>query len=67
VILDELRISAVLSPTQYVLIGARDQPLRSLGRDFLSSVNSGKPVQKLLVLRLVKSEYDDTLATLADE
>ena len=67
VVFDELRIAALLSPGQYLLIAARDQPLRSLGRDFLSSVSSGKPVQKLLVLRLVKSEYDDTLATLVEE
>jgi hypothetical protein len=67
ILFEELRISALLSPSQYLLIAARDQPLRSLGRDFLSSANSGKPVQKLLVLRLVKSDYDDTLATLADE
>jgi hypothetical protein len=48
------------------LIAAREQPLRSLGRDFLSSTNSGKAVQKLLVVRLVQSEYDDTLATLTE-
>jgi hypothetical protein len=66
VIFDHLRITALLTPTEHLLISARDQPLRSLGRDFLFSANSGKPVQKLLVLRLIKSEYDDTLATLVE-
>jgi hypothetical protein len=66
VILDHLRITATVSPTEHLLIAAREQPLRSLGRDFLSSTNSGKAVQKLLVVRLVQSEYDDTLATLTE-
>jgi hypothetical protein len=64
VVFHDLRISSLLSPGQFLVLAAREQPLRSLGRDFLSSTQSGKPIQKLLVLRLIKCEFDDTLATL---
>ncbi len=44
-----------------IVAGALPVPLSSLARDFLTDPSSGKPVQKLLVLRLMQSQYDDAL------
>jgi hypothetical protein len=65
---DRLAIATVLSPGQMIVAGALPAPLSSLARDFLTDNSSGKPVQKLLVLRLMQSQYDDALAAvMADE
>jgi hypothetical protein len=64
---EHLSISAQLSPGQMIVAGAMRMPLSSLARDFLTDPSSGKPVQKILVLRLMQSQYDDALAqVLAD-
>lgn len=58
---EELAIAAQLAPGQMIVAGALPVPLSSLARDFLTDPSSGKPVQKLLVLRLMQSQYDDAL------
>jgi hypothetical protein len=59
---EHLAIAAQLSPGQMIVAGALRVPLSSLARDFLTDPSSGKPVQKILVLRLMQSQYDDALA-----
>ncbi|MEX0586222.1 MAG: hypothetical protein WD176_06245, partial [Pirellulales bacterium] len=61
VVFDALKIAPTLSPGQMLLIGCAEEPLSSLGRDFLCDTTSGKPIQKLLILRLAHSAYDDSL------
>lgn len=58
---DQLTVSAQLAEGQMIVLGALPQPLSSLARDFLTDDSSGKPIQKMLVLRLIASQYDDAL------
>jgi hypothetical protein len=59
---ENLTIASVLSPGQMMVVGCMEEPLISLGRDFLTDRSTGKAVQKMLVVRLIESQYDDALA-----
>lgn len=63
-VLEDLRMAVTLSPGQMLLVGCREQPLRSLGRDFFCDTSSGKALQKLVVLNLVQAGGDDGLPVL---
>lgn len=65
---EQLTVAAHLAEGQMIVLGALPHPLSSLARDFLTDESSGKPVQKMLVLRLVESQYDDALGqAMADD
>ncbi len=59
---EHLAVATHLAAGQMVVLGALPHPLSSLARDFLTDDTSGKPVQKMLVLRLMQSQYDDGLS-----
>jgi hypothetical protein len=61
-VFEKLRMAPTLSPGEMLLIGCEQDPLSSLGRDFLCDTSTGKPIQKLLIIRLVQSAHDDSLA-----
>jgi hypothetical protein len=60
-VLEALTLRTELAPGQMLVLGPCDQPPRSLGRDFLCDEKAGKAVQKLMVVRLVRSPFDDAL------
>jgi hypothetical protein len=63
---EQLTVAARLAEGQMIVVAALPEPLSSLARDFLTDESSGKPVQKMLVLRLIASQYDDALNAVLD-
>lgn len=60
---DFLRMSLVLSPGQMLLVtGLPDRP-GSLGYQFFMERGAGKPQQKLLLVRLAQTQYDNLFIT----
>lgn len=49
---EHLTVATHLAAGEMIVLGTMAYPLSSLARDFLTDNSSGKPVQKLLVLRL---------------
>lgn len=58
-VLDQLRCSAQLAPGQMLVVTARPQRPGSLGHQFFTDVEAETQVQKMLLVRLAHSEYDD--------
>ncbi len=51
---EHLTVAANLAAGQMIVLGTMAHPLSSLARDFLTDNSSGKPVQKVLVLRMIE-------------
>jgi hypothetical protein len=62
---DLMRIESLLSPGQLLLITCRPDRPGSLGYQFFTDTKAAKAEQKLLLVRLVQSRYDNLFDTVA--
>lgn len=58
-VLEELRISATLAPGQMLALTARPERVGSLGYRFFTEKQGDATMQKMIVIRLAHSEFDE--------
>lgn len=58
-VLDQLRIEASLAPSQMIALTTLPKKVGSLGYRFFTETRGDLTVQKMIIIRLAHSEYDD--------